>query len=117
MQPSQRFANQRFYSDDSANPQASGKVAPRLERRHLRAGAAARLRAARLLAHDAVAHHREVGLGAILQPALEDVVGLARCAVLDADQLPAVGAQPVQEAPRERAGALAFLRVELLAFD
>src|SRR5262245_66121017 len=85
---------------------------------YLRAGAAAWLpAAARLLAHDAVAHHREIRLGAVRQRALEDVVALAWCGVLDASQLPAVGAHPVQEAPRECAGALALLGIGLLALD
>src|SRR5262245_28511774 len=88
-----------------------------LQRHRLRARRAGRLLTARLLAHDAVTDNREIRLGAVGNLALEGVVGLAMPRVVDRRQLPAVGAQPVQEAPREAARALALLRVRLFPFD
>src|SRR5947208_15328619 len=82
-----------------------------LERHSLRAGRAGGLvRGSRggLLAHDPAPHDREVWLGAIGQRALEDVVGTAWPCVLNAGQLPAVGAEPIQHAPAECAVALAL---------
>jgi hypothetical protein len=60
---------------------------------------------------------REIGLGAIGKGPLKDHIALAWHGVLDADELPAIGAYPVQEAPGKAAAALVLLRVGLLALN